>query len=50
MSADGSALFVGTSGERSGVTKIDTDTFEVVRTWTDARDDFAVTLARKLEG
>ena len=24
--------------------------FEVVRTWTDARDDFAVTLARKLEG
>ena len=33
VSADGSALFVGTSGERSGVTKIDTDTFEVLRTW-----------------
>jgi hypothetical protein len=33
VSADGSALFVGTSGELSGVTKIDTDTFEVVRTW-----------------
>ena len=33
VSADGSALFVGTSGEPSGVTKIDTDTFEVVRTW-----------------
>ena len=33
VSADGSALFVGTSGEHSGVTKIDTDTFEVVRTW-----------------
>jgi uncharacterized SAM-dependent methyltransferase len=24
--------------------------FEVVRTWRDARDDFAVTLARKLDG
>ena len=33
VSADGSALFVGTSGAHSGVTKIDTDTFEVVRTW-----------------
>jgi hypothetical protein len=33
VSADGSALFVGTSGDRSGVTKIDTDTFEVVRAW-----------------
>jgi hypothetical protein len=33
VSADGSALFVGTSGEHSGVTKIDTETFEVVRTW-----------------
>jgi hypothetical protein len=33
VSADGSALFVGTSSELSGVTKIDTDTFEVVRTW-----------------
>jgi DNA-binding beta-propeller fold protein YncE len=33
VSADGSALFVGTSGEHSVVTKIDTDTFEVVRTW-----------------
>ena len=33
VSADGSALFVGTSGEHSRVTKIDTDTFEVVRTW-----------------
>ena len=33
VSANGSALFVGTSGEHSGVTKIDTDTFEVLRTW-----------------
>ena len=33
VSADGSALFVATAGEHSGVTKIDTDTFEVVRTW-----------------
>jgi hypothetical protein len=33
VSADGSALFVGTSGEHSGVTKIDTDAFEVLRTW-----------------
>jgi hypothetical protein len=33
VSGDGSALFVATAGERSGVTRIDTDTFEVVRTW-----------------
>ena len=33
VSADGSALFVATSGEHSGVTRIDTDTFEVVRRW-----------------
>jgi hypothetical protein len=33
VSQDGSALFVATAGERSGVTKIDTDTFEVVHTW-----------------
>jgi hypothetical protein len=33
VSADSSALFVGTSGEHSRVTKINTDTFEVVRTW-----------------
>jgi hypothetical protein len=33
VSADGSALFVATSGEHSGVTRIDTDTFEVLRTW-----------------
>jgi hypothetical protein len=33
VSADGSALFVGTSGEHAGVTKIDTDTFEILRTW-----------------
>ena len=33
VSQDGSALFVATAGERSGVTKIDTDTFEVLRTW-----------------
>jgi hypothetical protein len=33
VSANGSALFVGTSGEHSGVTKIDTDAFEVLRTW-----------------
>jgi hypothetical protein len=34
VSGDGSALFVATAGDRSGVTKIDTDTFEIVRTWT----------------
>lgn len=33
VSGDGSKLFVATAGERSGVTRIDTDTFEVVRTW-----------------
>ena len=33
VSADGSALFVATAGEHSGITRIDTDTFEVVRTW-----------------
>ena len=33
VSGDGSALFVATAGERGGVTRIDTDTFEVVRTW-----------------
>jgi DNA-binding beta-propeller fold protein YncE len=33
VSADGSALFVATAGEHPGVTRIDTDTFEVLRTW-----------------
>jgi hypothetical protein len=33
VSANGSALFVATAGERSGITRIDTDTFEVLRTW-----------------
>jgi DNA-binding beta-propeller fold protein YncE len=33
VSQDGSALFDATAGERSGVTKVDTDTFEVVHTW-----------------
>ena len=33
VSADGSALFVATSGERPGIARIDTDTFDVVRTW-----------------
>ena len=33
VTADGSALFVATSGEHSGVTRIDTDTFEVLRRW-----------------
>jgi hypothetical protein len=37
VSGDGSALFVATAGERGGVTRIDTDTFQVVRTW--ATDD-----------
>ena len=37
VSGDGSALFVATAGEQGGVTRIDTDTFEVVRTW--ATDD-----------
>jgi len=37
VSGDGSALFVATAGEGGGVTRIDTETFEVVRTW--ATDD-----------
>ena len=37
VSGDGSALFVATAGEHPGVTRIDTDTFDVVRTW--ASDD-----------
>jgi hypothetical protein len=37
VSGDGSALFVATAGEQGGVTRIDTDTFEVVHTW--ATDD-----------
>lgn len=34
VSPDGSALFVATAGEQAGVTRIDTDTFDVVRTWS----------------
>jgi hypothetical protein len=37
VSGDGSALFVATAGEHAGITRIDTDTFEVVRRW--ATDD-----------
>jgi hypothetical protein len=37
VSGDGSALFVATAGEHGGVTRIDTVTFDVVRTW--ATDD-----------
>ena len=37
VSPDGSSLFVATAGEHSGITRIDTDTFGVVRTW--ATDD-----------
>jgi hypothetical protein len=37
VGGDGSALFVATAGEHGGVTRIDTDTFEVVRAW--ATDD-----------
>jgi hypothetical protein len=37
VSGDGSALFVATASEHSGIIRIDTDTFEVVRTW--ATDD-----------
>jgi hypothetical protein len=37
VSGDGSALFVATAGEHPGISRIDTDTFEVVRTW--ATDD-----------
>ncbi|HEY3212217.1 MAG TPA: hypothetical protein VGL16_03290 [Actinomycetota bacterium] len=33
VSGDGSALFVATAGEHGGVTRIDTDTFQVERTW-----------------
>jgi hypothetical protein len=33
VSGDGSALFVATAGEHPGISRIDTDTFEVVRTW-----------------
>ena len=33
VSGDGSALYVATAGEHGGVTRIDTDTFEVLRTW-----------------
>ena len=34
VSADGSALFVATSGEHAAIARIDTDTFDVVRTWS----------------
>jgi hypothetical protein len=34
VSGDGSAMFVATAGEQPGITRIDTDTFEVVRRWT----------------
>ena len=37
VSPDGSTLFVATAGEHPGITLIDTDTFDVVRTW--ATDD-----------
>jgi hypothetical protein len=37
VSGDGSALFVATAGEHGGVTRIDTDTFQVERRW--ATDD-----------
>jgi hypothetical protein len=37
VSGDGSALFVATAGEHPAITRIDTDTFAVVRTW--ATDD-----------
>jgi hypothetical protein len=33
VSGDGSALFVATAGEHPGITRIDTDTFHVVRRW-----------------
>jgi len=33
VSGDGSALFVATAGEQPGITRIDTDTFDVVRRW-----------------
>jgi hypothetical protein len=37
VSGDGSALFVATAGEHPGISRIDTDTFDVERTW--ATDD-----------
>jgi len=33
VSGDGSALFVATAGEHPGITRIDTDTFDVARRW-----------------
>ena len=33
VSGDGSSLFVATAGEHPGITRIDTDTFDVVRRW-----------------
>jgi hypothetical protein len=33
VSEDGSSLFVATAGEHGGITRIDTDTFDVVRSW-----------------
>lgn len=33
VSGDGSALFLATAGEHPGITRIDTDTFDVVRRW-----------------
>ena len=34
VSEDGSSLFVATAGEHGGITRIDTDPFDVVRSWT----------------
>jgi hypothetical protein len=34
VSPDGSTLFVGTAGERGTISRIDTDTLGLVRTWT----------------
>ena len=34
VSSDGSSLFVATAGERGGITRLDTDTFDVLRSWT----------------
>jgi DNA-binding beta-propeller fold protein YncE len=34
VSPDGSALFVATAGEQAGIARIDTDTFDVARTWS----------------
>ena len=36
VSGDGSSLFVATAGEHPGITRIDTDTFDVVRRWVTA--------------